>query len=366
LVVVAGISGIVLCVLATAQEKVDPKPAAAGSVQKAQDPAKRADEPQVFTSQTQEVIVPVTVKDLKGRYLSNLAKEDFRILDEGRPQKITFFSHADKQPIVVGFLVDQSNTMRIHWDKYKEAIRELVWSLLPGDPRFSGYLIQYNTKAELLVNTTTDSDKIAETVAKMKPSGGAALFDAIYRACTDRTLVKGEPYEPRRIIIIIGDGHDTSTQKNMAEVLELAKRNLVTIFAMSTMSFGFENPDREVLEKLANETGGHVEYPLNGLYKNVPGQLSHPSDEGNYAITPGTGGYSSEISSHIMQAIADITGDITMQYILRYSPDIDPLAKPKEFRRINVEIPRLQGVSNVWTRDGYYPNAVKGAVGTAQ
>jgi VWFA-related protein len=256
--------------------------------------------------------------------------------------------------------------MRIHWDKYKEAIRELVWNLLPGDSRFSGYLIQYNTKAELLVNTTTDSDKIAETVAKMKPSGGAALFDAIYRACTDRTLVKGEPYEPRRIIIIIGDGHDTSTQKNMAEVLELAKRNLVTIFAMSTMNFGFENPDQDVLEKLANETGGHVEYPLDGLYKDVSGYLSHPSDEGNYAITVGTGGYASEISSHIVQAIAGITGEITMQYILRYSPDIDPNAKARDFRRIKVEIPSLQGVSKVLARDGYYPNPVKGSVPTAQ
>ena len=45
----------------------------------------------------------------------------------------------------------------------------------------------------------------------MKPGGGAALYDAIYLACTRRELVKGEPYEPRRVIIVVGDGHDTAS-----------------------------------------------------------------------------------------------------------------------------------------------------------
>jgi VWFA-related protein len=313
-----------------------------------------------FRSQAQEVILPVTVKDEKGRFISNLVKGDFRVLDEGRPQNITFFNHAEKQPIVVGFLVDQSSNMRIHWDKYQEAIRELVWNLLPGDPKYRGYLIQYSSKAELLVNTTEDSDKIAESVAKMKPGGGAALFDAIYRACTDRALVKGEPYEPRRVIIVIGDGHDNASEKTLGEVLELSKRSQLTVYAISTASFGFENPDQDTLEQLAFQTGGHVEYPLNNLYKDVSGYLSNPSDDGNYALTVGSGAYKSEITSHIVQAIAGISAEITTQYVIRYTPDIDPDAKPRDFRRIKVDIPSLPGIKPL-TRDGYYPNPVHGS-----
>src|SRR5690349_12367033 len=60
----------------------------------------------VITSTTQEVIVPVTVTDDKGRFVSNLTAKDFRILDEGRPQRITYYNHEGKQSIVVGFLVD--------------------------------------------------------------------------------------------------------------------------------------------------------------------------------------------------------------------------------------------------------------------
>jgi Ca-activated chloride channel homolog len=366
----AVIGGVLLCLLAAAQQVVPSKPAAPAAETAKQvtppvaEPARKPDDIQTFTSQAQEVILPVTVKDEKGRFISNLVKSDFRVLDEGRPQQIKFFSHAEKQPIVVGFLVDQSASVRIHWDKFREATRELVWNLLPGDPKYKGYLIQYNTKADLLVNTTQDSDKIAEEVAKMKPSGGSALFDAIYRACTDRALVKGEPYEPRRVIIIVGDGQDNASSKTLDQVLELAVRNQVTIYGMSTMNFGFENPDQDVLERLAFETGGHVEYPLNNVYSDVSGYLSHPSDYGNYALTVGTGGYASEISSHIVEAIAGITGEITTQYVLRYTPDIDPEAKPRDFRRIKVEIPSLPGVK-VLTRYGYYPYPVRagGATG---
>jgi len=301
-----------------------------------------------------EVIVPVTVTDDKGKFVSNLVAKDFRVLDGGRPQRITSFNHNEKQPIVVGFLIDLSNNSRIHWKTYQDAILELVWNLLPGDKRYTGYLISYANDAELMVNTTWDSDKLADKIRKMKPGGGAALYDAIYIACTRRDLVKGEPYEPRRVIIIVGDGHDNASKKGYNEVLELAQRNLVTIYGVSTQAFGFSNESSDVLENLTHKTGGHVEYPLNALYKNVSGYLSNPSDDGNYALTVGTGGYAAEISNGIIKAVGGIGGEITTQYILRYSPDLDPEAKPKQYRPIKVDIPGLPNVK-ISAREGYYP-----------
>ena len=296
-------------------------------------------EPRPVQGSVTEVIVPVTVTDDKGRFVSNLVKKDFRVLDEGKPQNIEFFSHDEKQPIVVGFLIDLSNNSRIHWKTYQDAILELVWNLLPGDKRYTGYLISYGNTADIAVNTTWDSDKIADKIRKMKPGGGAALYDAIYLACTRRELVKGEPYEPRRVIIVVGDGHDNASKHNLEEVLELAQRNLVTIYAVSTMAFGFSNESQDVLERLTHKTGGHVEYPLNSLYKDVSGYLSNPSDDGNYALTVGTGGYAAEISNGIIKAVGGIGGEITTQYILRYKPDYDPEVKPKTYRKITVDIP---------------------------
>jgi hypothetical protein len=305
-----------------------------------------------------EVIVPVTVTDDKGRFVSNLTASDFRVLDEGKPQRLQFFSHSEKQPIVVGFLLDMSNNTRIHWKRYQESVMELVWNLLPGDPRYSGYLVSYANNAELLVNTTTDSDKIAEEIRKMKPGGGAALYDAIYQACTKRELVRGEPYEPRRVIIVVGDGHDNASSKTLDQVIEIAQRNLVTIYGMSTMAYGFESPDRGVLEHLAEETGGHVEYPLNTIFKDTAAgtYFCNPSDEGCYAYKVGTGGYEAAISGSIIKAVGAISGDVTTQYVLRYIPDVDPDEKPKQYRRIKVEV-NLPSVV-VRARHGYYPMAL--------
>jgi Ca-activated chloride channel family protein len=323
-----------------------------------QPPAQAPKQPETtIRVQVNEVVLPITVTDEKGKFISNLQSSDFRILDEGRPQRVSFFSHNEKQPIVAGFLIDMSNSMRIHWKTYQDAILEMIWALLPGEQPYNGFLISYSNDAELAVNTTSDPDKLANAVRRMKPGGGAALYDAIYRACTDRKLVPGEPYQPRRVIIIVGDGHDSASKKSLEQVLELAKRNMVTIYAVSTMSFGFDNVDQGVLEKLATETGGHVEYPLNTLYKDVSGYLSNPSDEGNYAYKVGTGGYAAEISAGIIRAVGGIAGEITTQYIIRYTPDVDAEGKPRAFRRIKVEIPDLPN-AKLHYRDGYYPAGI--------
>ena len=338
----SSLCGLMLCLPAVPQQTAPPA----------------AQPPVQFRGSATEVIVPVTVTDDKGRFVSNLVKKDFRVLDEGKPQAIEFFSHEEKQPIVVGFLIDLSNNSRIHWKTYQDAILELVWNLLPGDKRYTGYLISYGNTADILVNTTWDSEKIVDKVRKMKPGGGSALYDAIYLACTRHDLVKGEPYEPRRVIVVVGDGHDNASNHNLEEVQELAQRNLVTIYAISTMAFGFSNESQDVLERLTHRTGGHVEYPLNSLYKDVSGYLSNPSDDGNYALTVGTGGYAAQISNGIIKAVGGIGGEITTQYILRYKPDYDTTeSRPKQYRKITVDIPGLPNVK-ISAREGYYPNEV--------
>lgn len=302
-----------------------------------------------------EVIVPVTVTDEKGRFVSNLAKEDFRIFDENKEQKIDFFSHEQSQPIVIGFLIDTSNGMKIHWDKYQEAATELMLNLLPGDRKYSGYLISYGNAPELIADTSSDSEKMVDKMRKIKPAGGSALFDAIYMACTSRKTVQGEPYEPRRVLIVIGDGHDTASKKSLKEVVEIAQRSLVTVYAMSSVAFGFHTDGEENLTALTSETGGKVETPLNNVYKDVAGYLSTPSDAGNYALSVGTGGYTAEISSAIFRAVASLSGEITTQYVIRYTPDVGPNSESKQFRKIKVAV-NLPGVE-IRYRNGYYPYA---------
>jgi hypothetical protein len=127
----------------------------------------------------------------------------------------------------------------------------------------------------------------------------------------------------------------------------------VTIYGVSTVAFGFNVDGEKNLTRLAEATGGRVVYPLQGVYSDVSGYLSTPSDEGNYALKVGTGGYASAIMRGVVRAIEATAGEIQTQYILRYTPaDTDVR---KDYRKIRVEV-SLPNVK-VRARDGYFPYA---------
>ncbi len=336
--------GLLIGVLCLQSQEKPPQPPAKAPATEQQPPT--------FASTVQEVIVPVTVTDEKGKFVSDLVQSDFQIFDDGKLQNIQYFSRERAQPVVVGILMDLSNNSRTHWKNYQDAAMEIATTLVPGDKRYSGYLIGYNSEAELMVNTTTDGEKIMDKIRKLKPGGGSALFDAIYIACTKRSLVQGEPVDPRRVIVVIGDGNDNSSTHTLDQVVELAQRNLVTVYGMSTSAYGFEATGDPALVRLAKETGGRVEYPLVNPYTDVSGYLSTPSDDGNYAYTVGSGGYTGAIASSIFRSVEHIAGEVTTQYILRYIPDV-PADSVKQYRHIEVKV----GLANVTVRarKGYYP-----------
>jgi Ca-activated chloride channel family protein len=303
-----------------------------------------------------EVIVPVSVTHEKGRFVSDLEQKDFQIFEDNRPQTIRYFTRERNQPVVIGFLLDLSNASRIHWKNFQDATIELIQNLLTGNPKYSGYLITYAQDAEVAVDTTSDPDPLVDKVRKLKPGGGSALYDAIYLACTRRKVIQGEPIEPRRVIVIIGDGHDNASKYTLNQVIELAQRNLVTIYCISTQAFGFTNESDDNLVRMAQETGGRVVYPLEDVYRDTDGYLSKPSDDGNYALTVGTGEYRSVLDNKMYRAVADIVGEVTTQYILRYVSD-NPSTKTYRTIKVVVDL----GNVHVRARRGYYANPVPGS-----
>ena len=184
---------------------------------------------------------------------------------------------------------------------------------------------------------------------------------AMNEACSAGTgsfLEESASISPRRVLIIIGDGHDDASKRSLAQAIEIAQRKLVTIYCISTVGYGFANEDAKTLNELADATGGRVEYPLEGVYHDVSGWLSQPSDfDGNFALLPGTGQYATQLANNVFKSIANISGEINTQYIIHYSPDIPDLEKEakKQYRTITVrvDLPNVR----VRARAGYYPFA---------
>jgi hypothetical protein len=136
-------------------------------------------------------------------------------------------------------------------------------------------------------------------------------------------------------------------------VVELAQRNLVTIYVVDTSAYGFTNLSADVVARLTESTGGRVEAPLDGVYADVSGYISKPQDEGNYSLTVGSGSYSAAVASHMFDSITKIAGEISTQYILRYIPDTTTTARAYRSIKVTVDIPDV----TVRTRRGYYPFA---------
>ena len=87
--------------------------------------------------QVNVVNVPVAVTDAEERFVMDLDKADFRVWEDGKPVEVRYFTRDPKQPLVVGFILDASNTARLYVKTYQEAITDLAWTLLPSSPAAS-------------------------------------------------------------------------------------------------------------------------------------------------------------------------------------------------------------------------------------
>jgi VWFA-related protein len=308
--------------------------------------------------QVNVVNVPVTVTDVDGKFVWDLERTDFRIWEDDKPVEVRYFTRDPKQPIIIGFVVDASNYARLYFKTYKEAVEDLAWTLVPPGEQSKGFLVAYHTQPDILVKPTGDTEAIVDKIRKLKPGGGAALLDAIYESCTKYFTVRGLPREPKRVLVVVGDGHDNASKVSLEQALEAAQRSQVVIYGVSTVAYGFTGSGESTLYRLAEETGGRVEKPLDKIHTKVSGYLSNPSDEGNYAYKVGTGQYASELAGKLYKAITDISGDVTHQYVLGYTPPT-PFTDTK-FRTIKVELAvKNADALKLRARKGYYPPLVE-------
>ena len=305
------------------------------------------------------VNLPVTVTDSEGLFVEKLQKSDFSVWEDGQLVEIRYFTQSveedKKPPLHAGFIVDLSNTARLYYKTYQTSIGDLAWMLVPEGGRNKGFLFGYHTEVDELVDFTDDPVTLTEKMENLKHGGGSAMFDAIYRACTEKLV--SMPYqgasEPRKVLVVIGDGHDNASRRSIDEVIHAAQLHQVTIYAVSTVGWGYHRAEESNLFKLARETGGRVVRPMQKVHKDVSGYLSKPQDAGNYQYEVGTGGYAAAQYQALYEAIVAVAGNVQSQYILGYIPSRS--FSDQQFRQIDVEL-RLSGADvEVYHRRGYFP-----------
>lgn len=206
-----------------------------------------------FKAGTQLVPVFVTVTDAEKRLVPGLAKEDFEILDNGKPTPIVLFD-AEVQPITVVVMLDTSGSMTANLDLLRSAAEQFVIRLLPADQAVVG---AFNDKIQFAGTFTSDRDDLVGSLRDLDYGNPTRLFDAI-----DASLEQLRGREGRRAILVFTDGEDTFSKTSMGRVLDTARTDEVMIYSIgleSNMMIGTQRirtrPDRG-LRKLSEETGG--------------------------------------------------------------------------------------------------------------
>jgi Ca-activated chloride channel homolog len=211
-----------------------------------------AQEP-TFKTSTRIVPVVATVTDSQGRIVPNLEKEEFAILDNGKPQDIVLFQ-SEVQPFTVVVMMDRSASMTANLDLLNEAAEQFILRMLPAD---KGQVGGFSDKIQLSGTFTSDRDELVAALQDLQYGNPTRLYDAINESMA---ALKG--IEGRRVVLVFTDGDDTSSKLGLGDVLDRARDEEVMIYAIGMQSEYFDGmrrvrtrPDRG-LRKLAEETGG--------------------------------------------------------------------------------------------------------------
>src|SRR3984893_13614361 len=219
------------------------------------------------------------VKDKKGGLIPNLAKDDFQILEDGKPQTIKYFTAESDLPLTLGILIDSSGSQQRVLEMEKEVGANFLAEILR--PKDMAFVISFDVDSNLLQDFTNSSRRLREALNSARlnapPSScgglpgqgggplpcssnpkGTVLYDTVYLAAHDQLAKE----VGRKAMILLTDGEDQGSQLKITEAIEAAQKAdsicyVLLIADRGFYGFGGYSGDHE-MKKLAGETGGRV------------------------------------------------------------------------------------------------------------
>ena len=284
------------------------------------------------------------VKDKKGGLVANLPKDNFEVLEDGKPQTIKYFSASSNLPLTLGILIDSSGSQQRVLDMEKQVGGAFLQDILTE--KDVAFVISFDVSVDLLHDFTSNvrALKVALNSAKINTGGadcggipgmgggpvpcigkqkGTLLYDAVSLASHDKMAEQVD----RKAMILLTDGQDYGSQYTLPNAIEAAQKSDVIVYVLlvadrSMYSFG-EYGGEGAMKKLTAETGGRVIE-----VGNKPEKLKAAFDQ--------------------------ISQELRSQYSIGYVPT-NP-TKDGKFRKIEI---RSQEGSKIQARSGYFAVAAQ-------
>ncbi len=241
--------------------------------------AASGDEPTRILVDVTRVNMLFTVTDKKGRFITDLNKDDFEVIEGKKPQVIQEFTAESDLPLRIGILIDTSSSIRDRFKFEQEAAIEFLNSVIhPGLDK--AMVISFDTSAELVSDLVDDYARLDSAIRSLRPGGGTSLYDAIFFACRDKLQQDQPKHKFRRALIVVSDGEDNQSRYTRDQALEMAQKADAVIYAISTNITRTETDGDKVLRYLTQETGGRAFFPfkvedLAQSFENIANELRH-------------------------------------------------------------------------------------------
>lgn len=268
-----------------------------------------------FRSDTRLVVLHASVVDKKGKLVTNLDRDAFKVFENGQPQQVKIFRREDV-PVSLGILIDDSGSMMTKRSRVEAAALAMVRESNPQDEVF---IVNFNDDAFLDVPFTSDPKKLEQGLARIDSRGGTAMRDAINMSLD---YMKQEAKKDKKVLLVITDGNDNASTATLEKLVQRSNQTDTVVYAIGLFTEEEKHEAtkaRRALNELTNTTGGLAFYP-----KDV---------------------------SEVQALAVEIAHDIRNQYTIAYTPSIQQLDGSYRQIKVTVDGP---GRPVVRTRSGYY------------
>ena len=221
-----------------------------------------------FSTGIKVVNTLVTVQNRSGELIHDLTKDDFKLLEDSRPQTIRYFSQQSDLPLALGLMVDTSMSQEKVMDAERGASMRFLDQMF-RENKDHVFLMQFDMTIQLRQGLTSSLKPLYDVLPFVDTptrrelmagsSAGTLLFDAIVKASQD--VMK--PLQGRKALIVLSDGVDVGSEAHLSDAIEAAQRADTLIYSIEFSDASFYgghlfggNEGRNALMKLASETGG--------------------------------------------------------------------------------------------------------------
>jgi Ca-activated chloride channel family protein len=270
-----------------------------------------------------EVVLNATVVDSSDRQVNDLARNDFKVWEDGTPQTLTGFQHQDV-PVSMGIVIDNSGSMRDKRAAVNAAALDLVRASNREDEAF---VVNFSDEAYIDQDFTSEIPKLQEGLSHIDSRGGTALYDAVVASADQLTK---NAKRTKQVLLIITDGEDNASSLTLEQTIRRIQSLQGPVVYSIGLLFGEDSGGREshrakrALQLLSDETGGLAFFPRS--------------------------------LADVDPIAAEVARDIRNQYTLGYHS-----TKPESeggYRTVKVEAHASgRGKLMVRTKSGYYPKA---------